>query len=58
MLTFNSAVMPSRAGGPGHATSSFVWKEWSAQIGYPNGFVFVAGMLNGAFSVGTPDTTT
>lgn len=52
------AVMPNRAGGPGHATSSFVWSEWSAQIGYPNGFVFVAGMLNGAFSVGTPDTTT
>lgn len=50
--------MPNRNGGPGHATSSFVWTEWSAQIGYPDGFVFLAGMLNGAFSVGTPDTTT
>ena len=51
-------VMPGRGGRPGHASSSFVWKEWSADIGYPNGFVFVTGMLNGAFSVGTPDTTT
>jgi len=53
-----STAMPSRSGGPGHASHAFVWKEWSADIGYPNGFVFAAGMLNGAFSVGTPDTTT
>lgn len=52
------AVMPNRAGGPGHASSAFVWTEWTAEIGYPNGFVFVAGMLNGAYSVGTPDCTT
>ena len=50
--------MPTRAGGLGHATTAFVWTEWYAEIGYPNGFVFAAGMLNGAFSVGTPDTTT
>ena len=49
------AVMPSRHGGPGHASSAFVWTEWIASIGYPNGFVFVAGMLNGAYAVGTPD---
>ncbi|RJE16980.1 choline transport protein, partial [Aspergillus sclerotialis] len=49
--------MPGQDGRPGHASSSFVWTEWTADIGYPNGFVFVAGMLNGAFSVGTPDTT-
>lgn len=49
------AVMPGRSGRPPHAPSSFVWTEWSADIGYPNGFVFVAGMLNGAYSVGTPD---
>ncbi|KAH8202929.1 hypothetical protein TruAng_002875 [Truncatella angustata] len=48
------AVMPSR-NGTSHATSSFVWTEWSADIGYPSGFVFVGGMLNGAFSVGVPD---
>ena len=51
------AVMPGRDGRPGHASSSFVWKEWSADIGYPSGFVFVAGMLNGAYSVGTPDVS-
>lgn len=50
--------MPGRGGRPGHATSAFVWKDWTAEIGYPSGFVFVAGMLNGAYSVGTPDTTT
>lgn len=47
--------MPGRSGRPPHATSSFVWAEWTADIGYPNGFVFVAGMLNGAYSVGCPD---
>ncbi|KAK3314365.1 amino acid permease [Apodospora peruviana] len=41
-----------------HATSSFVWTEWTADIGYPDGFVFVAGMLNGAYSVGSVDATT
>ncbi|KAM0321715.1 hypothetical protein ACHAQA_009954 [Verticillium albo-atrum] len=51
-------VMPGRDGRPPHATSSFVWKEWSADIGYPDGFVFLAGMLNGAFSVGAVDATT
>ncbi|KAK0375081.1 amino acid permease [Colletotrichum limetticola] len=52
------AVMPGRDGRPPHASSSFVWTEWTADIGYPNGFVFVAGMLNGAFSVGAVDATT
>ncbi|KAI1859856.1 hypothetical protein JX265_010305 [Neoarthrinium moseri] len=49
------AVMPGRDGRPPSATNSFVWTEWSADIGYPSGFVFVSGMLNGAFSVGVPD---
>ena len=49
-------VLPATSGG-GHASTSFVFSEWTAEIGYPNGFVFVAGMLNGAFSVGTPDCT-
>lgn len=51
-------VMPGRDGRPPHATSDFVWSEWTADIGYPDGFVFVAGMLNGAFSVGAVDATT
>ncbi|KAH8728307.1 amino acid/polyamine transporter I [Phaeosphaeriaceae sp. PMI808] len=48
------AIMPSKTG-KGHATSSFVWKEWSNQSGWASDrFVFAAGMLNGAFAVGTP----
>jgi choline transport protein len=50
--------MPGHGGRPGHAPSSVVWTGWSAEgFGYPNGFIFVAGMLNGAYSVGTPDAT-
>ncbi|KAF2119309.1 choline transporter [Lophiotrema nucula] len=49
------AIMPSYTG-KGHATSDFVWAEWSNQTGWTsNGFVFCAGMLNGAYAVGTPD---
>ncbi|KAH8678868.1 amino acid/polyamine transporter I [Tricladium varicosporioides] len=48
-------IMPHKTGS-GYATSSFVWKDWSNQTGYTsNGFVFLAGMLNGAYAVGTPD---
>jgi choline transport protein len=52
------AAMPGRDGRPPHATSSFVWAVWTADLGYPDGFVFVAGMLNGAYSVGAVDATT
>lgn len=49
------AVMPSVTGS-GYASHDFVWKSWTNSAGYSSdGFVFVAGMLNGAFSVGTPD---
>lgn len=51
-------VMPGRDGRPPHASSSSVWTEWTADIGYPDGFVFVAGMLNGAYSVGAVDAVT
>lgn len=45
--------MPS---GTGHATHSFVWTDWANDTGYSsNAFVFLAGMLNGAYAVGTPD---
>ena len=41
---------------PVHATNAFVWREWTNSTGYSsNGFVFVLGMLNGAYGVGTPD---
>lgn len=48
------AIMPSRSG-KGHASNSFVWKDWQNQTGWKSdGFVFCAGMLNGAYAVGTP----
>ena len=49
------AVMPSQNGN-GHASSAFVFHDWSASLGYTSdGFVFLMGMLNGAYAVGTPD---
>jgi amino acid transporter len=52
------AIIPSTKG-TGHASSSFVWQDWSNQTGYKNdGFIFLAGMLNGAYAVGTPDCVT
>ncbi|KAH9883809.1 amino acid permease [Xylariomycetidae sp. FL2044] len=51
-------VMPGRGGRPPHASSSFVWTEWVADIGYSDGFVSVAGMLNGAFALGPVDAVT
>jgi choline transport protein len=39
-----------------HATNAFVWKDWVNSTGYSSeGFVFLMGMLNGAYAVGTPD---
>lgn len=52
------AIMPSRTGA-GYASNAFVWKDWDNQTGFSsNGFVFLAGLLNGAYSVGTPDCVT
>ncbi|KAJ5788880.1 Helicase C-terminal [Penicillium psychrosexuale] len=49
------AVMP-HVNGSGYATDKLVWATWENGTGYAQqGFVFVAGMLNGAYSVGTPD---
>ncbi|RYP77152.1 hypothetical protein DL769_003491 [Monosporascus sp. CRB-8-3] len=46
-------------GGPGRASSAFVWREWRNGTGYrSNGLVFVLGMLNGAFNIGSPDCST
>lgn len=55
ITTIVCAVTPSVTGS-GYAPSSFVWAEWSNESGWPNnGFVFLIGMLNGAFAIGTPD---
>jgi choline transport protein len=49
------AIMPSQTGA-GYATSSSVWAEFTNLTGYSSsGFVFLAGMLNGAYSIGTVD---
>lgn len=41
------AIMPTKTGN-GYATNEFVWKSWSADLGYSsNGFIFLMGMLNG-----------
>ena len=43
------AFMPKVNGVP-YATNHFVWRDWNNETGYSsNGFVFVMGMLNGAY---------
>ena len=52
------AVMP-KSNGAAYASTYSVWSDWQNTTGYTNsGFVFLLGMLNGAFSVGTPDIVT
>ncbi|KAJ6786634.1 hypothetical protein PWT90_03724 [Aphanocladium album] len=52
------AIMPYINHVP-YASNDFVWKDWVNQTGYTsNGFVFAAGMLNGAFAVGSTDCVT
>lgn len=41
-----------------HASNSFVWSEWNNETGWGSGFAFLAGVLNGAFTIGTPDAVT
>lgn len=49
------AVMPY-VNGVGYGSNYDVWEKWTNETGYTQpGFVFVMGMLNGAYSVGTPD---
>ena len=52
------AVMPSVTGS-GYQPSKFVWANWTNMTGYSsNGFVFIAGLLNGAYAVGAIDCIT
>ncbi|MCJ1303258.1 hypothetical protein MMC08_006066 [Hypocenomyce scalaris] len=41
-----------------HASNSFVWSDWNNQAGWGNGVTFLTGVLNGAFTIGTPDAVT
>ena len=53
------AVMPGKGGGGGYASNEFVWRDWSADLGYSSkGFIFLMGTANGAYAVGTPDAVT
>jgi choline transport protein len=49
------AIMPSQTG-YGYATNAFVWTDFTNLTGWSsNGFVFLMGILNGAYAIGTPD---
>lgn len=51
------AVMP-HVNDRAYASNFSVWGDWQNQTGYSSsGLAFLLGMLNGAFSVGTPDLT-
>ena len=41
-----------------HASSSFVWSDWQNNTGWGSGLAFLTGVLNGAFTIGTPDAVT
>jgi amino acid transporter len=47
------AAMPTQ-----HASTAFVWTEWTNVTGWPSGVAFLTGVLNGAFTIGTPDAVT
>lgn len=41
-----------------HAPNSFVWSNFQNQTGWTPGVAFLTGVLNGAFTIGTPDSVT
>lgn len=47
------AAMPTQ-----HASNAFVWTEWTNITGWSSGVAFLTGVLNGAFTIGTPDSVT
>ncbi len=47
------AAMPKK-----HASHSFVWTNWDNETGWSSGVAFLTGVLNGAFTIGTPDAVT
>ena len=47
------AAMPKQ-----HASTSFVWTDFDNTTGWSGGVAFLTGVLNGAFTVGTPDSVT
>ncbi|KAJ5094269.1 hypothetical protein N7456_010130 [Penicillium angulare] len=47
------AVLPKS-----HATSSFVWTDYTNSTGWPTGMSFILGMVAPAFAIGTIDSST
>lgn len=41
-----------------HASNAFVWKDFENLTGWGGGVAFLTGVLNGAFTIGTPDAVT
>jgi choline transport protein len=41
-----------------HASSASVWRDWENATGWGGGVAFLTGVLNGAFTIGTPDSIT
>ncbi|RQM08072.1 hypothetical protein DH86_00001410, partial [Scytalidium sp. 3C] len=41
-----------------HSSNSFVWSDWENNTGWGSGVAFLTGVLNGAFTIGTPDSVT
>lgn len=47
------ATMPKQ-----HASNAFVWTDFANDTGWSGGVAFLTGVLNGAFTIGTPDAVT
>jgi amino acid transporter len=47
------AAMPKQ-----HASNSTVWADWVNTTGWASGVAFFTGVLNGAYTIGTPDAIT
>ncbi|KAK0927999.1 hypothetical protein LTR29_017485 [Friedmanniomyces endolithicus] len=55
ITTMVCAIMPSQTCA-GYASSSFVWGDFQNLTGWESsGWVFMMGMLSGAYTIGTPD---
>jgi choline transport protein len=47
------AAMPKQ-----HASTASVFRDWENATGWNSGVAFLTGVLNGAFTIGTPDSIT
>ena len=41
-----------------HASNASVWRNWENNTGWGGGTAFLIGVLNGAYTIGTPDSIT